>query len=407
MAEVVARAIEPHHFLERRAGDTSPVPMPGEVFGFMLGHLRRYRSIPSMELTRARFPLFEFVPCTDSLEALVGEMVGVIKRRELIHALREGAKIADDPEKVKDAEIYMFEIAAALARAVPSSTITRFSDSLNRLALYEERERTGQTPGISFGIDELDALTYGAQAHELVIIEGFLGTGKSSMCIRQCVKSYLEQDKTPLFFSLEMEGEKLAQRWDAIVAGFKYSALKRLELDQGDKDRWKRIAEKAHESRFEKDVLVIDDIRRPTDDRIYAEIERWRPSFTVIDTIDEVRAPNNLKSHWERQDHVARELKGICRSTKRPMFVIAQAGREAEKEGATLGNIAGSITIARKADIAVGIHATAQMKKIKKVEVTLLKNRDDDGEGTILHMWRDLATSDMRRWQPSDGVATK
>lgn len=407
MVEVIARSIQPHHFLERKKGDASPVPMPGEVFGWMVTHLRLYRSVPSMELTRTRFPLFEFVDATDSLEALTDEMVATVKRRELIEGIRLLAAVADDPTRVRDAEVHAFEVAAAIARAVPSSVITRFSDSLDRLALYEERERTGETPGISLASPDLDALTYGAQSHEMVIIEGFLGVGKSSWAIEMCARAYFDRDQTPLFFSLEMEGDKLAARWDAIAAKFHYSAMKRLELDEGDKERWKKIAEKAHESRFDKDVLVIDSMRRPTDDMIFTEIERWRPDFSVVDTLDEVRAPAYLKSHWERQDHVARELKGIARSTKRPMVVVAQAGRDAEKEGATLGNIAGSITIARKADIAIGLHATPMMKKMFKLEATLLKNRDDGGEGSMFPIFRDPVNMSMRRWEQSDAVIAK
>lgn len=407
MAEVMARSIEPHHFVERRKGDTSPVPLPGEVYAWMVGHLRRYRSVPSMELARSIFPSFEFIDSTDSLEAIVDQMVALVKRRELIEGLREGARIADDPERVKDAEVHMFEIAAALARAVPSSSISRFSDSLNLLKLYEERERTGQTPGVSFAVPELDALTYGGQRHEMVIIEGFLGQRKSSLAVAMSAKAYFERGQTPLFFSLEMEGEKLQQKWIAMQAGFQYSAIKRLELEGGDKENWKRIAERAFECRFEKDILVRDDMRRPTEDQLYAEIERWKPDFFVVDTLDEVRAPSYYKSLHERQDHIARELKGICRSTKRMGLVVAQANRDAATEGAKIANIAGSITIARKADIAIGLHADDTMKKMHKIRFELLKNRDDGGEGTICNAYFNPGTMELRPWLPTDNIMAK
>lgn len=404
MVDVLAREIQPHHFRQRDKGNLDPAPLPGEVFSWQMQHLRAYRGVPSYDLTRMRWPLFELIETTDTLGALVEAFVADIKRRELIEHIRHLSAVADDPARVVDAEMYAFEGAAALARAVPALQITRLSDSLNRLELYEERERTGVVPGISLMLDKLNDLTYGAQRHEMVVIEAFLGQKKSSLLMAICAEAYLKRDKTPLVFSLEMEGDKLQQRWDAMMADFKYGALKRAELTEGDKDKWKRWAEKAHESRFDKDVWVIDDIRHPTEDRIYAEIERWRPDFTVVDTLDEVRAPAYLKTLHEKQDHIARELKAIARTTKRTMFVAAQANRDAAKDGATLDNIAGSITIARKADIAIGLHATPEMKKRHMCQMTLLKNRDDGGEGTQLNTYFNPGTMELRPWLPTDNV---
>jgi replicative DNA helicase len=204
-----------------------------------------------------------------------------------------------------------------------------------------------------------------------------------------------------------MEGEKLAQRWDAYAAGISYSAMKRGQLTPADYDKWMRVAEKAAEAKFEKDIIVIDNERRPTADFIYGQIEKWRPSFSVVDTLDEVRAPAHLRSVWEQQDFVARELKGIARSSRRPLIGIAQAGRDAAEEGATLGNIAGSITIARKADIVIGLHATPEMKKSHMTEFRLLKNRDDPGEGSKFTLYWNVGTGEMRPWTPQDNVATK
>ena len=342
MDEVLAHDLQPHHFLQRRTGDLSPEPLPGEVYGWMLSHQRRFRSAPSMDLLRMRWPAFEVVVATDGIGPLLDQMLRLVNRRLLIQSIRHLSELADDQSRLLDAPDHVFAAARDLARAVPSTGVTKFSDALNFLALYRQKELTGETPGISLSVQWLDDLTYGLQRHEMAIIEAFLGQKKSSLCVKMCADAYFLRDQTPLFFSFEMEGQKLVERWISMCAQFEYSALKRLKLGEGDLERWEKIGEKAASSRFEKDVLVIDDERRPTDDFIYGKIEQWQPDFSVVDTIDEVRAPIHIRSHWERQDHVARELKAIARTTRRPLVVVAQAGREAEKDGATLGNIAGS-----------------------------------------------------------------
>jgi len=404
---LLACNLQPHHFLQRRDGDRDPAPTCGEVYSWMLQHHRRFRTVPSMDLLRSRFPQFEVAPTTDGVAALLEEMLRLVNRNALIRTIRHLSEVADDPSRQLDAAQFAFEAARDLQREIPSDNVTRFSDALSMLDLYKQRAETGTTSGVSTCMAWLDDLTYGVQSHEMMIIEGFLGTGKSSHAIRMCADAYFLRDQTPMFFSLEMEGHKLVQRWIAMCAKISYSAIKRLQLDDADIEKWETVGEKAAASRFEKDVIVIDDERRPTDDFIYNKIEQHRPSFVVVDTIDEVRAPNNIKSYWEKQDHVARELKAIARATQVPMVVIAQAGRDAEKDGATLGNIAGSITIARKADIALGIHATTEMKKTRMVEYTLLKNRDDGGEGTKKTMYSDPVNMELRLWVPNDSVPAK
>jgi replicative DNA helicase len=407
MEAVLKCDLQPHHFLQRKLGDTNEIPLPGEVYAWMLHHLREFRNVPSIDLVRARWPKFEIVESTDSVGALLEYMIRLVNYRLACTHARFIADLAEDPTRIGDLSTHVFEAARELARAVPSSGVTKFSDALTMLDLYKQREATGDTPGISTGMQWLDDLTYGIQPKEMIIIEGFLGTGKSSHAIKMCADAYFLRDQTPMFFSFEMEGDKLVQRWISICAGFKYSALKRLELNEGDLKKWYEIGLKAEKSKFDKDVLVIDDEFRPTSDFIFGKVEQWNPDFAIVDTIDEVRAPMFIKSHWEKQDHAARELKGIARATKVPMVVIAQAGRGAEEDGATLGNIAGSITIARKADIALGIHATDSMKKSCMCEYRLLKNRDDGGEGTVKNMYRDHSTNELREWVANDAVPKK
>src|SRR6185436_15341618 len=190
----------------------------------------------------------------------------------------------------------------------------------------------------------------------------------------------------------------------AMAAQFQYRAMKRGLLTEDEKRRWHEVGEKAAASKFEKDVIVIDDERRPTDDFIYSKIEQYRPGMVVVDTLDEVRAPAHIKAFHEKGDYIARELKGIARATKIPMFVVAQAGRSAAQDGATLDNVAQSITIPRKGDIVIGIHSTPDMKRNHMREFTLLKNRDDEGEGSKRTTYFNPGSMTLRPWLPADST---
>lgn len=405
MEAALSRNIEASHFLQRSKGDTSEKALPGEVYAWMSQHLRRYKSAPGIEIARMRWGKnFEFFVGAEPTEVLVDLMVGQVKRRALIEGIRHLSVIADDPTKWSDAELYAFEVSANLARTVPSSDVTRLSDSIHRLRLHREMQAKGRAPGITLVGPDLDHLTFGIQPSELAIWQGFLGGGKSTMTMIQAMLEYVQRAQSALVLSLEMEGDKMAKRWDAALAGFKYRALKFMEMRDEDYELWARWAERAFDARFEKDIIINSEIGRCTSERIYAEVEKWQPDFFIVDTIDEIVAPSYLKSHWERQDFAARELKSICRVTKRPGIGVAQAGRDAEEEGAKLNNMAGSITIARKADIVVGLHSTPQMKRINQLELRMLKNRDGEGDGLKYTYYRDPATLVLRPWTPADAA---
>ncbi len=410
MELAVQKGIEPQHFIGPAVGEPGKAgyqPAPGEVWGWMMQHNRRYRSVPSMDLFRVIYPTFELWEPPDTLEAIVDQFVAAAFRRRGRELTLMLAKAVDDPAQALELDMRFQEAARQMSQLLPTTRVTRFSESLTRLELYRKRKETGVTPGISMGFQPLDDLTYGIQDYETCIIEGFLNIGKSTMGVKMAADAYFLRDQTPLMLSLEMEGEKLANKWDAAAADIRYRAIKRMELSPEEEERWYKIAVKADEARFEKDIIVIDDLYQPSIERIYAEVERWQPAFTIVDTIDEVRAPKHLRTVWEQQGYVARELKGISQQTRRAMVGIAQSGRDAEEKGATIGNIAGSIDIARKADMVIGLHASPEMQAMRQMEVRALKLRDDEGKGKTWKMYWDVKNWEFREWHDADAMRVK
>lgn len=396
--------MRPDHFVSQRAGTE---PATAEVWAWVLSHRHRYKADPSLDLFRRRWPGFVMLEVTDTVEAVLDEFIRVVKRRKAIDKIRDLSEIVDDWSRVGDIEVHFQEASKDLARLVPTTSVIRFSDSLDRREDYLRKLAQGDSLGVSTMIPEFDDITHGVGDFEMMVIEGMLNAGKSSWGVGMAGRAYFERDETPLFMTLEMDGQKLATRWDSYAAKMEYRALKRLELGEGDLERWYKIGEKAANAKFEKDILVIDDLYRPSVERIYTEVEKWDPRFVIVDPIDEINAPSMYRSLYERQGYAARELKGMARTLRKPFIVMAQAGREAEQEGATIGNIAGSIDIARKADIVVGMHATADMVKMKKMRLQLLKIRDDEGKGfTVTYKW-DVGKMDFRPWRPDDAVVVK
>lgn len=411
MDPLLAYPIEPNHFRQREYGDKTPEPTPGEVYEWLLEHRRRFRCVPSIDLLQSRFPLFQLSDTNDGVGPLLEEFLRSINRLAAIPLLRELAGAVDDPSRQLDLPELFFQKAREIAQVVPTDRITRFSeDALTTLDLYRIRAESGENPGISTAMRWLDDYTYGLQSHEMMIVTAFLGQKKSTYCLAVCADAYFVNGKTPMFFSLEMEDHKLTQRWIAKAAGISYGAMKRPsqgKLSDDDLRRWEEVAQRASEANVDKDILMLDKERRPTVDYIFSMVETYRPDFVVVDTIDKIQAPSWCKSSYERGYWAASELKAIARSARVPVIAIAQANRGAAETGATLDTIADSIAIAREADIGLGLHATNEMKQQHMCEFSLLKNRDDRGEGTKRNMYFHPGTMELRDWQPNDAVATK
>lgn len=408
--ERASSRVLPEHFLGKAFGNPGEpgfVPAPSEVWQWMVDHVRHYRSVPSYNLFALRFPTFALPEVTDVLDAILDQFLAEVNRRELQKKVYYLAEVCQDPVRVRRAGEILFEVAREFGRLVPEEEVDRLSDSMIRYELYKKRQEMGGTPGITLLLQQLNDLTYGVQSHEMAVITAFLGKGKSTLAVGIASDEYFKRDKTGLYFSLEMQGEKLNNKWDAFASKFKYSKIKRGALTEEELDRWHDWALKAQASKFEKDVIVVSKTDNITIDQIYNNVERYQPDFFIVDSVDEVQAPKALKSVWERQAWVAREIKAICRVTDTPCIALAQAGREAADTGPTLTTLANSIDIGRKADIVVGLHATDQMKKQRKMQMRALKTRDDEGLGMFWDMYWNVGELEFREWRPGDEMPTQ
>lgn len=396
---LLAKNIEPHHFRD---------PDCQEVYAWMIRHQRDHSALPSTTLARARWPKFEWIDVSDTLEAVADEMVALVNWRAGVETVRDLSEILDDRSRRVDAGQLFLERVRQFNVEIPTTSVTRYSDSLNRLALYRAKQAAGgATPGISMVLPEFDDLTYGILPGDSIVIQGFTNIGKSTLAIAMAAKAYFEDGKNVFFASLEMEGARLAAKWDALAAQVSYRALKRMEIGEGDLEKWYRAGERAADAKFEKDIIVVDDQYRPTADWVYGQVERHRCDLNVVDPIDEIRAPAHCKSLYEQVTWAAREIKSIARSTRRPIVTMVQAGRDAEEVGAKLGNVAGSIDVHRKCDVALGLHQTPQMLAVKQMEVRALKIRDDEGKGQSFRYFWDVDNLDFRPWKTSDAVPEK
>lgn len=385
---IISRGIESDHFADRECQ---------EVFETIVEHMREYKVPPSLDAVRLKHPDFNIEISTDALEYLMDQFVNDVKRRKAIEVGRSFRDAIDNPAQVKDIELVALEMARTLTEVVPSPTVSRFSDAELRIQEYDRRLEAGEIYGLLTGVKTFDDLTLGMQSHEFVVILAFLGMGKSTFMQWIFYQTYL-QGKTPLMISLEMDADALLRKFDVMATQIKYWAMKALELDTADKDIWYAMAERADADRHEKDIIIIDDVRGCTSDKVMAETIRYKPDLVGIDYIGLMHAPRELSNSWQKMQYITRELKANARGLRIPVLAAAQANRDAAKGDVGIANTAEGLSIAQDCDIMFALQRDEDQEKNNEMEVLMLKNRDGK-KGRALMNW-ELDTMDIWERHP-------
>lgn len=383
---VIAKGITEEHFTD---------PECQKIWKYVKDYTVNYRTSPDPQTVKQEFPDFDWEVVTDPVDFLLDQFVTSVKRRRAVEVFNELAEIIDedDYKKISVIDEIFVDHALELAQTIPSTNIDRFSNMRSRIESYKVKRDKGITAGMSFGIPALDEDTYGLQKHQYVTLAGWTGIGKSWMGLYFAIQHYLE-GYTPMIVSLEMDADEVYGRVDAIAVGLKQSYLKNMTLSGNDIKKWEKYAEKVEKA--SNDIIVID-VESVTPEKIYAETARWKPDVVIVDYVQLMEGPKHLKAKWERVDYCSMKLKQQARGMKIPVYGLAQTNAEGSSDGAKLENTGGSKAIGFHSDLYLGLYQDEDMKDIKKLQMTVEKNRGGP-TGRKIDLKFDLENSEIRPW---------
>jgi replicative DNA helicase len=190
-----------------------------------------------------------------------------------------------------------------------------------------------------------------------------------------------------------------------MVNELSYMELKSHQVDESKRQQLKDKAKELKKNLEEKktDIFVMDDVRSCTVDRIYAELVKWKPDIACIDYISLMDSRTKYGTVWEKTMYITQNLKQIARNLKIPIIGVAQTNRASFQDGAQMDNVAGSISIIQDSDIVLGLFSDQEMKREKRMQIRMLKNRDGMTDNTDLK-W-DLSTMTFEPWRMSQSFA--
>lgn len=215
----------------------------------------------------------------------------------------------------------------------------------------------GELTGVTSGFKDLDALTYGFQKQEMIVLAARPSMGKTSLAL-----NFAESAAMPkrgkgagvLIFSLEMSAAQLALRMLCSRSRINMKLLREGLLPKNGNEQ-QRLIEAADE--FSKSNLFIDDSSHLSIMELRAKARRvharTKLGFIIVDYM-QLLSPTDPKVPREQQvAEASRGLKSLAKELDVPVLVLSQLNRASEKENRTpkLADLRESGSIEQDADV--------------------------------------------------------
>jgi replicative DNA helicase len=243
---------------------------------------------------------------------------------EALVAEREG----ETTDMVQRAEDLVYELTQKRTRGDFVGTDTLVMTSMERLVAASEHG--SEVTGLPTGFDDLDKLTGGFRASNLIVVAARPSMGKTALALCIAEHTALAEEKTVAIFSLEMSGEELTQRLLCSVAMVDASRMRSGRLSADD---WPRVSQAA--DRLSKAPIYIDDSEGMTVTEMRTKARRLKArhglGLVIVDYIQLMEGAPNLRRRDENRvqeiSAISRGLKMMARDLDVPIIVVSQLNR--------------------------------------------------------------------------------
>ncbi|MBP6508601.1 MAG: replicative DNA helicase, partial [Opitutaceae bacterium] len=224
--------------------------------------------------------------------------------------------------------------------------------------------KKGEITGVTSGFRDLDALTFGFQKQEMIVLAARPSMGKTSLALNVAEAASMPRRGEPvatLIFSLEMGATQLALRMLCSRARINMKLLREGLLSKNG-DEQQRMLEAADE--FTKSAIFIDDSSHLSIMELRAKARRLysrrKLGLIIVDYL-QLLSPTDPKVPREQQvAEASRGLKALAKELDVPVLVLSQLNRSSEKENRVprLSDLRESGSIEQDADVVLMLAQT-------------------------------------------------
>jgi len=228
--------------------------------------------------------------------------------------------------------------------------------TLNEIDVASSRD--GTLLGVPTGFRQLDELTGGLQAGQMIVIAARPAIGKSTLGLDIARAASIHHNITSVIFSLEMSREEITKRMLSAESGVKLTRLTKGPMGPND---WERLAHTA--ARVSKAPLFIDDSPNMSLMEIRAKCRRLKQQhnlgLVVVDYLQLMSSGKKVESRQQEVSEFSRALKLLAKEIEVPVIAISQLNRgpeQRQEKRPMLSDMRESGAIEQDADIVILLH---------------------------------------------------
>ena len=190
--------------------------------------------------------------------------------------------------------------------------------------------RSGEMTGVPTGFTDLDSLTNGLHAGQMVVIAARPAMGKSTIGLDIVRSAAIKHKMAAVVFSLEMSRTEITMRLLSAEAGIQLQHMRKGTMREED---WTRLASTM--GRVSEAPLFIDDSPNMSLMEIRAKCRRLKQrenlKLVVIDYLQLMSSGKRVESRQQEVSEFSRALKLLAKELEVPVIAISQLNRGAEQ----------------------------------------------------------------------------
>ncbi|MDK4683616.1 replicative DNA helicase [Kingella negevensis] len=268
----------------------------------------------------------------------------IVRERSVVRQLAEvGTEIARSAfnpqgrtaeQLLDEAESKVFQIAESTEKSKQGflEMPDLLRQNIERIDALYQRDNPSAVTGVSTGFIDLDKMTSGLQAGDLIIVAGRPSMGKTAFSIN-IAENIAINDKLPVaVFSMEMGAAQLVMRMLSSVGRLDQSVLKNGNLQD---EHWERLNEAV--AKLSDAPVFVDETPGLTALELRARARRLARRFDgklgliVIDYLQLMSGSGRSDNRASELGEISRSLKALAKELQVPVIALSQLSRTVEQ----------------------------------------------------------------------------
>jgi len=240
----------------------------------------------------------------------------------------------DASTMIDEAEAKVFQIAEVGAKAKQGfvKIDPLLTETVERIDMLYSRENKNDVIGLATGFVDLDRMTSGFQAGELIVIAARPSMGKTALAMNIVENVALDLKKACAVFSMEMSGSQLALRMIGSVGRVDQHKLRTGTFEESE---WPKLVDAV--GKLNDSQIHIDDTAGLNALEVRSRARRLHRqcgglSLIVVDYLQLMSGSSSGREENRATEvaEISRSLKGLAKELKVPVVALSQLNRSVE-----------------------------------------------------------------------------